>query len=148
LRSRKYIYPLIKTDGGYTPQIPIRITNPFNGLSLNCYALIDTGADCCVFPQYVAEKTGHNLKGDGVKSYISQGVGENCVNVFQHTFMIELFAFDRKTIIWSSKQETIGCVNHDNIPPLLGFNDFVSQFIISFDYVTRTITIEIPIKDR
>lgn len=138
---------MIKTDSGYTPQIPIRVTNPFNGLSLNCYALIDTGADYCVFPKNIAEKTGHNLDGNDVKSYISQGVSENCVSVFQHTFTIELYAFDRKTIIWSSKKETIGCVNHDNIPPLLGFNDFVSQFIISFDYATKTITIEIPFKN-
>lgn len=124
--------------------IPIRISNPTANKSINAFALIDTGADNCVFPQTIAERTEHNLKGDGVLNYISQGVGEHSVTVYQHTFIIELYAPNKKNIVWRSEQELIGCLDHDNIPPLLGFNDFVAQFKISFNYSTKTLTIEIP----
>lgn len=143
--GRKYFYPFIGTGNTYRPFIPVRIRNPFEeDAYIDVQALLDSGADSCVFPHFVAEATFHNLKADAAIRYVSQGVGQTSVTVYQHTFVLELFDQRQKTIIWKSKPQLHGCVDHDEIPALLGFNDFMSQFIITFNYKTKITTLEIP----
>ena len=46
----------------YRPYIGVKITNPSSNKSWNCQALIDTGADRCIFHSWVADKLGHVLE--------------------------------------------------------------------------------------
>lgn len=139
-----HVYSFLKDGTGrYRPFIPIRLTNPIERISTNAMALLDTGADDCVFPKFIADGTKHTLKGEGVESMITQGVGENKVEVWKHTFVIELISDDRKKIIWKSKQLLVNCLDHNNAPILLGSSNFLSNFKITFNYPTKKILIEV-----
>lgn len=143
MAKQTHVYKFTKNGTNVYPYVPIRVTNPFEKKSTVLYALLDTGADGCVLPKDIADITGHNLKGDGVVAEITQGVGDGKVSVWQHTFVIELLSPDRKSVVWKGKQTLIKCLDHNNAPPLLGSKDFLSNFKITFNYLTLNIIIEI-----
>ncbi len=139
-----HIYPFIKdVSGTYRPMIPVNIINPHEKINIQTYALLDTGADDCVFPKFIAERTKHNLKGVGVSNHVMQGVGQHKVEVWKHTFKIELMSPDRASVIWKSKEVLVGCLEHDSAPTLLGWSNFMSNFKITFNYPTKRILIVI-----
>jgi hypothetical protein len=107
-------------------------------------ALLDTGADACVFPKTIPETLGYNLKDPNAPHSINQGIGENKVELWKHKFKLELLSPDRKSVVWKSKECLIGCVDHNNVPPLLGFESFLCNFRITFNYSTKKIIIEVP----
>lgn len=141
---KTYVYSFTENGGVYRPYLLINVTNPIDNVSMRLWALVDTGADGCVFPKFVAEQTKHNLKGDGVKSGIMQGAGENKIETWKHTFKIELLCPFKKDVIWHSKPNLIDCFDHDNAPALLGVNEFLINFRITLNYPTRKIILEIP----
>lgn len=136
------IYPFFKDSlGKLRPLIPIKIVNPHTSDSIITMALLDTGADACVFPKFIADRTKHNLKAEGVISNIQQGVGESKVECWKHTYVIHLLSPDRKSEIWKSKAILIDCLDHDNAPPLLGWDGFMKNFTFSFQYSLNRILI-------
>ncbi len=138
-----WIYPFVKiTDEIYRPWIPIQIINPKNNESITTLALLDTGADHSVFPKFVAEQTKLDLKRDALSSEQMQGLADEKIEVWQHLFKINLLAPDHKTVLWKSKEMTIGCVGHDNIPAILGFSNFMCHFKISFNHATKKIILD------
>ena len=145
----EYTYPLIKykfEDGseeelGLHPYIPVRITNPFNNQSKKIYALVDTGADECLFAGDIAEQLGHNLKGDGVKDSINIGIEQREITVYKHTFKIELLAPDETTTVWSSANTEIDC-SESNPPMLLGARDFLKYFSWNINYPDEQLIIK------
>ncbi len=141
---KTFVYPFIKSGDIFRPLVPIIIINPIDKEEIGMMALLDTGADACVFTKFVAENTKHNLKADGVISHITQGVGENTITTWKHTFKISLLSPDRKSKIWSGKQGLVSCLDHDNAPPLLGCLGFLEFFNIRFNYLTKKIIIELP----
>ena len=137
------VYSFYKDAAGtYRPMIPIRLTNPETKQSIMVMALLDTGADECVLPQMCCDKTGHNLKGEGVVTKVNQGVGANQVSVWKHTFIIEIFSPDKRSIVWKSKPQLISCLDHEQAPPLLGWSGCMEFFNIRFNYPTKKIVIE------
>jgi predicted aspartyl protease len=140
-----YIYPFVKLAGiAIRPFVPVRITNPDTRQSLCFMALLDTGADACCFPKSVAMATGHDLKHINAITSIYGGLSGTGVSTWKHSFVIELLSPDRKTVVWKNKRTLIDCVDHDNLPLLLGYNDFLSFFKITFNYKTSKIIIELP----
>ena len=146
----KYSYPLLKyefPDGSSEPfathaYLPLKISNPDTGKNLKIAGVVDTGADACLFPAHIAEITGHNLKGDGVKSTITMGIEQNEVPVYKHTFLIELLSPpDYQKVIWSSGEILIDCTEA-NPPVLLGTTDFLRHFKVSIDYPKEQLTAE------
>jgi hypothetical protein len=142
---KQFIYPFYQErDGLYRPKIPVRITNPHDNVSTLQYALLDTGADSCVFPRHIAKHTNHNLKADGVLSDITFGVGSEEVKTWKHTFIISILSPNNfEKVIWEGKPKLIDCLDHDDIPPILGFSDFLCYFSIRFNYQRKQIFIEI-----
>src|SRR5260221_11544519 len=140
----KEVYPFIKISNEiYRPWIPIRIIHSKdNRLFIDMMALLDTGADHCVFPKLVTDQTKLNLKDDALSTEIMQGLGETQIEVWKHAFRIELQTPDRKGIFWKSKEIIVGCVEHDNIPPILGFSNFMCDFKITFNHATRKVLID------
>ena len=142
--DKMHIYPFVNNGNGvFRPLVPIRVINPLDNTSTCVYALLDTGADDCLFPNYICEATNHNLKGDGVISSVNQGVGEKSINTWKHTFIIELLSPDKNTVVWKGKPMLISCLDHNSAPPLLGFNNFMVNFRITFNYPTKRILIEV-----
>ena len=141
---KQFIYPFVDRGGALRPLVPIRITNPFDGISVFEYAILDTGADNCVFPKHIAINTHHNLMGNGFISEVTFGIGEEIVNIWKHTFVIELLSpNDFDIVIWKSENTEIGCLEHDGIPAVLGFSNFLCFFSINFNYQREEISIEI-----
>jgi predicted aspartyl protease len=137
------VYPFFKIDNElFRPWIPINIINPVNNKQLNMMALLDTGADHCVFPKLVADQLGLDLKNPPYGSEVMQGLGENKIEVWKHSFKIELQSADRKQIFWKGRETIVGCVEHDNIPPILGFSNFMNYFKITFNHATKKIIID------
>ena len=137
------IYPFYKgPDGIFRPWVSVNIINPTTHAAISVLALLDTGADKCVFPKVVADQLGLDLKGAAVGEEIMQGLGAVKIPVWKHEFRIELPTSDKRGIFWKSKNMTIGCVEHDTIPPILGFEDFMCHFKIMFNYATRRIVID------
>ncbi len=138
-----WIYPFYKiTDEIFRPWIPIQIINPKNGRFINTMALIDTGADHCVFPQIVTGETGLDLKTDAISSEEMQGLAAEKIAIWTHSFRVYLLSPNRKDILWKSKDLVVGCVEHDNIPPILGFSNFMCNFKITFNHATKKIMID------
>jgi hypothetical protein len=138
-----WIYPFHKiSDEIIRPWIPVQIVNPANNKTINTLALLDTGADHCVFPKVIADQTGLDLKGAAISSEVMQGLAESKIEVWKHSFKIHLLSPDRKSVIWKSKELIVGCVDHDNIPAILGFSNFMCDFKITFNHSTKKILID------
>jgi hypothetical protein len=140
-----YVYTFTKIDNEvYRPLLPITIINPINNLHISILALADTGADDCLFPKFIAEQLKYDLKAATAVFSSNQGIGESKVDLWKHPFKIQLLDPTRKTAVWKSKDCLIGCTDHDNVPVLLGFATFLSNFRITFNYQTKKIILECP----
>ena len=138
-----WIYPFQKFEGGIIrPWINVKIVNPINNKEVSVMALLDTGADHCVFPQFVCERLGIDLKDKNAPQEEMQGLADTKVLVWKHTFRINLDSPDKRTTVWKSKDLIIGCVEHDNIPPILGFSNFMCKFKITFNHATQKIILD------
>jgi len=76
------------SNGIYKPILPVILINPHTNLSFFTHGIIDTGADECVFPGYIASVLGHKLE-DGNKKYILTGNG--VTKAYTHTVIIEVY---------------------------------------------------------
>jgi hypothetical protein len=66
-------FPLYE-DRFYRPALPINIVNPHTKLHYKTYGIIDTGADDCAIPAFIAKIIGHNLT-DGKSIQVGTGNG-------------------------------------------------------------------------
>ncbi len=140
-----FIYSFTKIgEGVIRPFVPVLIENPFTGESKTIWALLDTGADANCFPAHIATGTGHDLKHADAHTSVSTGVEGSNVQTWKHTFKISLL--DPKTLkpVWTTKRILVDCVDHNNMPPLLGTVGFLSELKITFNYKTSKIIVEVP----
>lgn len=86
-------YPFLKFKLGDYPRpfFPITILNPYSGMHVDSYALVDTGADECAFPASFAEILGHNLT-SGKHKHICTGNGSTIA--YGHTSRIIIDEYD------------------------------------------------------
>ncbi|MFA6291125.1 MAG: hypothetical protein WC637_05050 [Victivallales bacterium] len=145
----KYTYPLVKYsyDDGTMEKfaihtfVPVKISNPRTGQSKRIYGLADTGADKCLLPADLTMELGHNLNGVGVKGSLNIGIEQREVQVYLHTFKIELLAPDEMTSVWSSPEIEVDCSESDP-PVLLGALDFLRNFKLTVDYSNEQLILE------
>ena len=107
-------------------------------------ALLDTGADANCFPAFIATNTGHDLKHIDVQTSVNSGVDGGKTQTFKHSFKIHLLEAGTNKPAWTTKQLLVDCVDHDNLPPLLGCRGFLCELKITFNYKTNRIIIELP----
>ena len=133
------VYPITRqdTDIGTVHRLylPLLVANPQLGAVVKTMALVDTGADACMFNRTICSALGHDLKGDGVVHSVSGGIGTD-VTTYRHTFVLSLLAPDRDDVSWESPPMLIDCIDRDiaEIAPLLGTADFLCHFRIQIDY--------------
>ena len=146
MARQRHSYPFFEPpDRPARPHLPLRLFNPITQQDFRWDCLIDTGADTCLFPKALAQLTGHNLKGQGVRSDITCGIEGHPVPTWKHSFILELLhpALPDRAV-WRSSAVQIDCLDHDDCPPLLGVEDFLCHFKITLDYICGLTTVEWP----
>jgi len=107
------------------PWLPVTVANPETGQKVSAYALIDTGADACALPAYLAPMLGLRLRSGKVKR-ISTGGGDT--TAYSHEVSLELAGDDFTTGVIPIDFMTGLAV------PLLGVSNFLSKFVLLMDY--------------
>ena len=120
----------------------IRLTNPRTGMSLETLAIVDTGADVCVFPSGCAVALGHRLK--SVKPNRMGGIG-GCTLAWPHTSKVEILSIKADGTVGSHVLYTISktFIDFSTTCPmfLLGTKNFLSNFILTVDYSKQTLSL-------
>jgi len=117
-------------DSTLRPRIRIRLKH--GNQSVDLFALIDSGADDCLFPVGLAKLLGLKLRPQNVGRYVGIGPGE-IVAIF-HTITLEVG--DWSLPIYA------GFLDTPTAPALLGQNGFFSQFEVKFNLRKETIELK------
>ncbi len=115
----------------YRPVIPIKLFLDKKIITFD--ALIDSGADECTFPGWIAETLGHNVyKG---KQKIFSGIGGSVLS-YLHKTHLKLNEFEFITDVYYSHE-------WDDMPfGLLGQAGFFSHFNVNFNYQQKEIILK------
>ncbi len=134
----------------YSPVLPIRVVNPHNSFDLCTWGLVDTGAETCTIPEFIAKKIGHNIK-DGRKGSGLTAAGR--AGIYEHTFRIEIFkvradkSVDDKKVVYTIADGFVGVM--EGLPfVLLGVNDFLKSHVLTIDYDKCIYSIQKPQKAK
>jgi len=122
------------------PILPVKIINPENNKSIRQWGIIDTGADDCAIPAWVAEKLGHNLK-KGSSKHIDTASGSSIA--YSHTTTILILHPDTYIQIYELDNIPVDFVP-DLLYPLWGVNNFLSRFILEVNYPHQLFSLKIP----
>ena len=114
------------------PIIPVRLK--YNGRSVSYEALIDSGADMCVFPAEIGELVGIDIKKGAVGDLT--GVIGNAEKIYYHTIDIELGGNATQVVAGFSYSKNISSFG------LLGQSGVFSVYTIKFMYRKGFIDIE------
>lgn len=121
------------------------VTNPAKGLAIEALAIVDTGADDCVFPAEIAEALGHKLPTTPAKVMIT---ASGTTVAYPHTSRIEVLEMQQNGMAGSHVLYTLadtpidfakGCQTF-----LLGARKFLSKFILTLDYPHQFFSIRKP----
>ena len=110
--------------------LPVKIINPHNGKSTKAYGLVDSGADDCALPSYIAIAIGHDLK--SVKPKIVSGVGGD-VTAYTHTTSFEIYHPVTDKFAYKIDDTPVDYITTLNTV-LLGVDSFLSKFVLKIDY--------------
>lgn len=123
-----FSYKKFKTynpDGySFRPMIPIQLINGYR--SIMTEALIDTGADYCIFNCGYAEPLGIEYE-KGVL-YKIKGISNTIENVFFHELELKIMNYEESKCIIP-----IGFIRSRSVGGLLGQKGFMDKFKISFE---------------
>lgn len=129
----KALYSFRKVDGHkcLQPYVPVNIINPYTGSCCAISCLLDSGADKCLFPDFIVKQLGSVACGPQNQS---TGISGSSIDTRPHQLKLELLFQDYKQVFWTSDILKIDCADHDNVPPLLGSSDFLCNFNVTFNY--------------
>lgn len=138
MRSRTFPFVTFETDGKVTtrPALHVRITNPHTKKSRRYLAIVDTGADECCLPSYVAADLDHNLTDGNIKEDIETVNG--ITTAYQHTVNFEIVELGFKTA------DVVVDFFQNLKYVLLGKRSFLSQFRLEVDYLQEKFTLTLP----
>ncbi|MFA5203891.1 MAG: retropepsin-like aspartic protease [Lentisphaeria bacterium] len=129
--------PLSPCDGPH-PYLPVRITNPHTGKCCDAYGLIDTGADACFIPGWLAKQLGHDLAKGINPAKIMTGNGE--AMAAEHTMRLEAKDGSGETV-FVVENALIQVMPNLNII-LLGVSMFLESLVLTVNYPKQTFSIE------
>jgi len=117
----------IKSSGVFGPiRRPVAKVDFWSRLTKNwveIILLVDTGADYTLLPRFYAEDLGINLETDG-KPYPTFGVGGSETVYVLKNMKVKLSKWEFSV--------PVGFLERDNIPPLLGRQNFLEDFKVVF----------------
>jgi hypothetical protein len=92
-------------DGsGFRPIVPIRLTNPTSGASLDAYGLVDSGADYSIVRVETLRRLGLDLRASGQRQLVS-AAGALIVNEFR--VLVEVCGAQFQAIVLASVIENL-----------------------------------------
>ncbi len=86
--------------------------------------VVDTGADYTILPRYWAKNLGINLQKEAM-AYKTSGIGGEEKSYFIQSWKVKLSI--KEMIV------PIGFLDRDDVPPLLGRQDFLELMSVTFD---------------
>jgi len=126
----------------------IRVRNPSKSLAIITLAIIDTGADDCVFPADAAAVLGHDLE-RGTHKIVRTASGKT--DTYGHTSVVEILQMQSdgrwgNEILYTIPDMLIdfavGCESF-----LLGCRQFLSNFILEVNYPRQVFSLRYPLKN-
>lgn len=130
-------FPFLPLDGVKRPILPIKIINPQTGKEQKTYGIIDTGADSCALPAFIAIDLGHNLS-EGQESSSSTVGGD--VTTWLHTTTIEICGHNNEVFFKINEAHVEYIENLEHV--ILGVNDFLCNFRLDIDYPNDQFSIQ------
>ena len=144
---RNYPFSIVAPDPTQRPMLWIKITNPAKNLSFIALALVDTGADDCLFPAQTAQQLGHNLTSVVPKEI---GTAGNPTTAYPHTSRVDILEIRPDGTYGSKVLHTIPDTLIDFAIDcecfLLGTKTFLNSFILEIDYPRKVFSIVKPPK--
>lgn len=143
-------YPFVDINGTGVPKpaLPVILTNPANGLSFGTWALIDTGADSTVIPEFIAKKLYHDIAHKSVQRDTCLGVS-GAVTTYFHTFRLKVLGLNRKgdvlcnkTAIKRNKRQY--AVIRGLHLMVIGEDDFLKRYILTINYPKKMFSLRLP----
>lgn len=123
--------PFDKKQKLLRPIIPVSIK--YEKQSIHYEALIDSGADFCIFPQAIAQKLGINLK-KAKKIYFTGAGGEPILGMIENS-VLQIGDLTLKTkIVFADLSGNVA---------LLGQYGFFDKFIVKFDLQKEDLELKI-----
>lgn len=115
----------------YRPLIPVEISH--QGKKLLSYALIDSGADVCLFGGELSQKLGLVLT-TGKKQTL-QGIGRGKITFYLHQIDLNIGGKTAKTEVGFSSQM-------QHLPfAILGQKGFFENFLVAFNYPKKWVEV-------
>lgn len=105
------------------PVIPIRLLSK-NSDPIKYFALIDSGADDCIFHASIGEAIGIDIKSGASNNY--EGIGEGKIDAYFHTIPLEIGGWEFKCFVGFSYH-----LGGDY--GILGQNGFFDLFVVELD---------------
>jgi hypothetical protein len=137
-------YPFVDIFGLPKPALPVVLENPANGFDHFTWALIDTGADYTVIPEFIAKNLYHNIRDKSVQTDICLGIS-GPATAYYHTFRLNVLGADQKgnisekTVIRISKR-LFAVVPHLHTM-VLGERDFLKKYVLIINYPKKIFSI-------
>lgn len=116
------------------PLIPVVIR--YRDKKEKVFALVDSGADACLFPAGMAERLGIDIRAGARHDFM--GIGASSTPFFFHEVEILLGQYQHKTKVGFSASQKIGAGG------ILGQQGFFNHFLITFDHKNKFIEIKKP----
>jgi hypothetical protein len=116
------------------PRIPVRLR--YGNRYIDLFALIDSGADECLFPVEVARALRIDLRQE--KSHQYAGIGAGAVTAFFETVTIEVGGWPFSVYV--------GFSDSPSVVPILGQNGFFNLFDVRFNLSKEAIELR-PVKN-
>lgn len=132
---RDYPFSVTRPGDVARPYLPVTIINPATNKQVKVFALVDTGADECAFPASFAPLLGHDLQA-GQQKKISTGNGLTIA--YGHTTRIKVEGF--------TSQDVLVDFMPNLAIPLLGVKSFLSNFILTVDYPSKSFSLTLQEK--
>lgn len=134
-------------SGRGQPMLWTRVSNPDpkSKMAILTLALIDTGADECVFPDSAAIQLGHDLKSVAPKTV--RGINSSAP-AYSHTSRIEILGMSPSgsptdNVLYTIPDTPIDfLVGGQNF--LLGVRNFLSRFVLTIDYPNKRFSLRNP----
>jgi hypothetical protein len=140
-------HPFATILGVNRPMLWIRAINPDTGQGVIELAIVDPGADECVFPATTATELGHTLE-SGSKKSIKTASGTTYA--YSHTSVVDILDMQLNGMPGSKVLYTIPKMPIDFVQGcdhfLLGVGNFLKDFVLTIDYPRQCFSIRKPKK--
>ncbi len=124
----------------YRPLLNLWLTNPENQFARPATGLIDTGADRCAIPAWLARELGHEITNT---QYEECNTASGITRAYKHTFTIDIFDIENKTKLLEVHQIKIDVVEGLQ-QVLIGVDDFLAEYILTICYPDHFFSIQSP----